>query len=283
MGEELDGGLRPGSVGAISEEEGKFPIDSFSVDMGEKTDTPLLALSREWNFEASRRYYGISGAHTVATDDGVGIFGVTTGASDFGVALPGYAANNGRTITIVKVDSGAGEVTISGGFVTMYLNRQYQKVTVVSNGSVWLKLDGEPSYISGHISMGGGLYSIPVESRNGSWDITNFAETSYTEEDWGSIAPAGVKSFEVSLLCRFVGDGALDGIQVCTRPASSSETDTVKTRIASSYYTNLGSADVMGATLRARIDCDPDGKFDMWCIGSGGSVYVSCLGYWMGY
>ena len=51
MSEELDGGLRPGSVGAISEEEGKFPYDAFSVDSGEKTDSPILELSSEWMFK----------------------------------------------------------------------------------------------------------------------------------------------------------------------------------------------------------------------------------------
>jgi len=281
MKEELDGGLRPGSVGAISEEEGKFPIDSFSVDMGEKTDTPLLALSREWNFEASRRYYGISGAHTVATDDGVGIFGVTTGASDFGVALPGYAANNGRTITIVKVDSGAGEVTISGGFVTMYLNRQYQKVTVVSNGSVWLKLDGEPSYMSSHIAMGGGLYMIPVLSRTDGYDLTdNSVSDTWEQTAFSGLYPAGVKMLWARI--QLIGAAAEDTAILCTSPDN---TATVAQAYQMRISAEIGAANYAVASGNA-ILVDSDGQFYYRRYASThpvDTVGFQIHGYWMGY
>lgn len=53
MSDALDGNVRPGSVGAISEEEGKFPFDAFTSESGEKTEAPTLTLSDPWVLDAS--------------------------------------------------------------------------------------------------------------------------------------------------------------------------------------------------------------------------------------
>lgn len=69
---------------------------------------------------------------------------VTTGASAITITLPTAVGVTGRTYTIKKVDSGAGNViiattssqTIDGG-TTYTLGNQYTGITVVSNGTNW--------------------------------------------------------------------------------------------------------------------------------------------------
>ena len=148
MSDELDGGARPGSIGPISDEEGKFPFDAFEFDSGEKTDKPTLRLEREWSFEASRRYEGKSAAYTILDDDGVSLVGVTTGASGKTITLPTVSDNEGRTIRVMKMDDGEGTVTVDGegdetinGGATVTLETQYAKVAVYSTGDEWVRLD----------------------------------------------------------------------------------------------------------------------------------------------
>jgi hypothetical protein len=88
---------------------------------------------------------------TVWADDGSGeprdIYLVTTGASTITATLPTVASGDaslGRVCTVMKVDSGAGSVTIDGngsqtinGSATVSLASQYDYRTLVSNGTEW--------------------------------------------------------------------------------------------------------------------------------------------------
>lgn len=56
MSDELDGGARPGSIGPISDEEGKFPFDAFTSESGEKTEEPELELLDPWKFKISGQF-----------------------------------------------------------------------------------------------------------------------------------------------------------------------------------------------------------------------------------
>jgi hypothetical protein len=88
---------------------------------------------------------------TVWTDDTAGspkdVYLVTTAASTITVTLPTVASGdalNGRAVTIMKVDSGAGSVSIDAdgseeinGATTKSLSSQYDFATIVSDGVAW--------------------------------------------------------------------------------------------------------------------------------------------------
>jgi hypothetical protein len=85
-----------------------------------------------------------SGSLTLSDTDGYTAVLITTGASDRTVTLPTVADNAGREITIKKVDSGAGTLTIDGegsetidDATTVVLFKQFESVTVYSDGSEW--------------------------------------------------------------------------------------------------------------------------------------------------
>jgi len=89
---------------------------------------------------------------TVWDDDSSGspkdVYLVTTGASTITATLPAVAtadATAGRVVTILKIDGGAGSVTIDGdgsetinGSATVSLSSQYDYRTLVSDGSEWI-------------------------------------------------------------------------------------------------------------------------------------------------
>ena len=89
---------------------------------------------------------------TVWSDDSSGspkdVYLVTTGASTITATLPAVAtadATAGRVVTILKIDSGAGSVTIDGdgsetinGSATVSLSSQYDYRTLLSDGSEWI-------------------------------------------------------------------------------------------------------------------------------------------------
>ena len=85
-----------------------------------------------------------SASYTVTDADGVSVVYVTTGSTDRTVTLPTAADNAGRVITIKKVDSGTGIVTVDGegsetidGLTTRVCYFQYDFMTVQCDGSNW--------------------------------------------------------------------------------------------------------------------------------------------------
>jgi hypothetical protein len=86
-----------------------------------------------------------SGSYTVLDTDGIGTILVTTGASNRTITLPTASDNAGRMITVKKVDSGAGRITIApegsetvdGRTTGVLLFLQYESAQVVSDGSNW--------------------------------------------------------------------------------------------------------------------------------------------------
>lgn len=90
-----------------------------------------------------------SANYTILDTDGYRYILVTTGSSDRTVTLPTVADNEDRVITIVKIDSGAGQVIVDGegaetidGEANYTISDQYGSVTVKSNGSAWYKIYG---------------------------------------------------------------------------------------------------------------------------------------------
>lgn len=85
-----------------------------------------------------------SANYTITGVDGLATILVTTGASNKTITLPTAASNNGRHLTIQKVDSGTGEVIIDGalsetinGSLTIDLINQWDLVTIMCDGINW--------------------------------------------------------------------------------------------------------------------------------------------------
>ena len=82
-------------------------------------------------------------AYTITTDNRVILCDATSAA--FTVTLPTAVGIEGREFTIVKTDSSVNAVTVDGngsetinGATTKALSSQWDKVTVVSDGSNWV-------------------------------------------------------------------------------------------------------------------------------------------------
>jgi hypothetical protein len=91
----------------------------------------------------------ISANYTILDGDLFRTIAMTTGASDKTVTLPTVADNDGRIVTVKKVDSDVGNVivasegseTIDGSTSDTILSGQYDSVTLQSNGAQWLVLN----------------------------------------------------------------------------------------------------------------------------------------------
>jgi hypothetical protein len=92
--------------------------------------------------------YEVSGAYTITDTDNYEKLLVTTGASDRTIDLPTAADNKYRIITIMKVDSGAGKMTVDGEAGenlhamgqdqnTIDFEKENSGITVISNGTDW--------------------------------------------------------------------------------------------------------------------------------------------------
>jgi hypothetical protein len=117
-------------------------------DLSESVPTKINENFRKRSFLNAA---AMSASFTVWADDSAGdptdIYLVTTASSTIVATLPAAASADaaaGRVVTIMKVDSGGGSVTIDGdgsetinGATTVSLASQYHYRTIVSNGTTW--------------------------------------------------------------------------------------------------------------------------------------------------
>jgi hypothetical protein len=106
-----------------------------------------------------------SANYTITDTDGVSVVAVTTSTTNRTITLPTASANTYRIITVKKVDSGSGTVTVDGegsetidGETTYTLTDQYSTVTLICDGSEWF-ITASEDYEEQVISSLGGGYS----------------------------------------------------------------------------------------------------------------------------
>ena len=111
-----------------------------------------LKINEGFRSRAMLNVSAMSADFTVWADDSSGspkdVYLVTTGASTITATLPAVSsadATAGRVVTILKIDGGAGSVTIDGdgsetinGSTTVSLTSQYDYRTIVSDGLEWI-------------------------------------------------------------------------------------------------------------------------------------------------
>lgn len=117
----------------------------FVPDLTTSTKSTLTgALSEAYDTQHAAVQVVTNAGLTIATADQKGYYPVTTGNTNRTVNLPDAALVSGKILTIEKVDSGTGTVTIDAngsqtinGALTYVLNAQWWSVTVISDGSNW--------------------------------------------------------------------------------------------------------------------------------------------------
>lgn len=106
---------------------------------------------------------------------------LASAAAPYSITLPSAVGATGRRYTIVKTDNNANVITLATtsaqtiNGVTTYvgLNRQYARVTVVSDGANWVIVTGDdPLSLSGHRLISG-YYFVPDGPRGTSGMIAN--------------------------------------------------------------------------------------------------------------
>lgn len=98
--------------------------------------------------------------YTITDTDGVAHILMTTSTTDRTVTLPTAADNTSRVITVTKVDSASGELTIDGegaetinGVTTIKIVDQHESVTMQCDGSEWFVTEYKAASITSEVEV----------------------------------------------------------------------------------------------------------------------------------
>lgn len=117
------------------------------------------------NFTALRdsqaKFHAVAGDYTVLDTDGYRFIYVTAGGTGRTITLPTAADNEGRVITVKKVDAGIAQVSVVGeGSETVDLaafgvqiNQLNEFITVHCNGTTWRVIGGNVGRVVGDGSL----------------------------------------------------------------------------------------------------------------------------------
>lgn len=207
-------------------ERNVFPFDAFSVDGTAQT----LILVSPWRFFSREAFTSVSADYTVLDNDGYMVINVTTGVSNRTITLPTLADNQGRFLTVFKLDSGAGEIILDGegaetisGFSALRVGVQYQQLTVFAAPTEWKFIHGVFQPVANEPSCGT-LHFHYYLMLNGA----DPADTDYHPCDLSAVVPVGAKAvvltgqFYTSAACNLVFSNANGGDSYISGVASSS-------------------------------------------------------------
>jgi hypothetical protein len=118
--------------------------------------------------------------YTITDTDDITYFianAASTGSVTF--TLPTAADNENRMITFINKAASGGTVTIDGegaetinGIDAIYLDEQYQRNTLICDGTEWF-VAGSIMQATSDQSYMGGFHLIDEEDRNTNWDIND--------------------------------------------------------------------------------------------------------------
>lgn len=146
-----DGAVTNAKLGAASVTTAKIAeqaVETSKIDDGAVTTVKVANNAVTEDKQANTTVSSTSSDVTIADTDNIGTLLVTTASDTITVTLPTAADNDKRQITIKKVDSGAGSVTVDGegaetidGETTLSIPFQYNHATLVCDGSSWHIID----------------------------------------------------------------------------------------------------------------------------------------------
>ncbi len=182
-----------------------FPFDAFSFDDPNQVANPVLRVKGPWSFWSARGFKTVSNAGYSFTDnDGVEVLLVTTGASGQTVSWASLTTvSAGRLFLVIKADSGAGAVTLSGtisGVSSPTLAAQYNEMLVYFDGTALYRISSIPlpiAFLSGvtplpTTSAGAGQWKAVVSNNSwtlpsgGTWAYFGFPILSNSSVPWSS-------------------------------------------------------------------------------------------------
>ncbi|MBU2346695.1 MAG: hypothetical protein KJ888_21090 [Gammaproteobacteria bacterium] len=172
-----------------------FPFDSVNVTKASATLPEVTWDNYRHYFKSGLRekVYAVSAAYAITDTDGYRFIDVTTGSSNRTVTLPTASANSGRMLTVTKVDSGTGYVTVDGegaetigGHASLYLTSQYGRVTVYCDGTAWWVVSGVSTTAAANTAQANLLVDCNFVAIN-----VNPADTNWHEVDISGSIPAG--------------------------------------------------------------------------------------------
>lgn len=112
---------------------------AFNIDTAQPLVSPAQLLAGYLMIDTVQ---AISASGNITSSAANNVFvTATAGASGITIAMPA-ATIAGQRITVIKIDSAVGAVTITGAIATYYLTNQYQYVVFESDGTNWYIVGG---------------------------------------------------------------------------------------------------------------------------------------------
>lgn len=175
-------------------------------------------------------------------------------------------------------NSTAGTITVNintaGAPVNINL-LSYHMLYVYFDGSAW-------RIISPHkhnTNSTGRMYMLQETERPAAYILAAGNAVVFTDIDFSAYAPAGAKLLWLYVRLAFLGDGALDSVDVQFRQNGSGEADVDKMRSILVYYTNLGAGTIMGAASIIPVLCDTNRIVEYCVSNAAANVNVTIYGY----
>lgn len=182
----------------------------------------------------------VSTNYTVLDGDGYRYIHVTTGASDTTITLPTAADNTDRVISVRKVDSGAGLVTLDGegsetidGSTTYVIGGDDAYVEVYCDGTAWY-VNGSRSIFSATADndFSSGTITVRREGRICCVKWESLAHSSASTAITSGLLPTWARPSSTQQNCYHAGTNGTQFVQISTG-------GTLRTR----YYNTSFSAD----------------------------------------
>jgi len=237
-------------------------------------------------FTGGKRLNGkaVTAAYTFTDTDGIEFLLVTTGATAMTMTLPTAKDNTGRTITIRKMDTGAGKITVDGegsetidGNLTVGIWYVNNFLTFLCTGTAWL-IVGAPQ-----------PFMIPHALRASSWELSAGTAAAFTDA-WGvgvanPYVPTGVKSLVLEAVSELTATNAAEAYVVTyLRKNGSTEAAGLRTNGPFFYI----SPAVAGCSYRhshsgLMCACDANGivEYQVTPANGVGKLYLTTVGYSM--
>lgn len=236
---------------------------------------------------------------------------VTTGAGAFVCNLPTAASSIGKTIRIIKIDSGAGAIQIApngadvianAGNVSIYIGKQFRHITLQAQAAgQWIVTGGEwqPAQAvdtnGTHLSLGR-LHRLPLDNTTNRAVIS--AAASPAESAWsaayavsGSFGiPVGAKAIRAKVIitiAKNVNTGLVLDIAFSDNTANTPSRVTAHSEALAYGSINIPTSTGASSIVEIDIPLNSSGQFYIYSIIKTAAllvdeVTVSAIGYYMG-
>jgi len=265
-------------AGTLKLTVGKIGFDNSSIIGVFDMDTiETISIAGVTNFNWAKIELALSGTSPILTATDI------SGATNPGI-LPTeftgsydpdkggyYIDSSKRCIGLIWKDSG-----VLGGFVNALSTEDnyygYSESDIISFKHTWNNRNPFDNNYAGKI------YIIPESDRPVSYILNGGTAATWTQVDFSTYVPYGVKSIILDIRIDMLGDGALDFVNANFRQNGSSETADLKTNPTILYHTNLAASSFVSYVGTKFILCDVNGIIE-YQITTGGFLYVTLVGY----